>query len=73
MNNDLRWRKWPEEKPEEGSECVAIDQVGRGAVATFRLDLESEPEGAFECDGWCITITHWMPLSALPEIEDTNE
>lgn len=79
MNNDLRWRKWPEEKPQDKEKCVVF--TDNSTIDTCSFDgpndewiyynycchYESSYGGKFrELEG---KVTHWLPLSALPKVE----
>lgn len=65
----LRWRKWPEEKPENKNKyIVRIDIDNRKSVRIWRY-ISS---GWKEAKGYTNVIndeivTHWMPLPELPK------
>lgn len=66
MNNDLRWRKWPEEKPESNMGCIGILDMDHPAYVICRYH-----DGILHYPA-CATynISHWLPFSALPKPED---
>jgi hypothetical protein len=72
LRERLRWRKWPDEKPETA-----------GPYMTILTDIEGEPKlehewqafngTRWECDDFCRTV-YWLPAPAIPtESPDTGE
>lgn len=69
MSNDIRWRKWPEEKPEPYAHCLVRSE----SETIDRCWLEEGGEWIYYnyCCGYDSNynfhekVTHWLPLSAL--------
>lgn len=77
MNNDLRWRKWPEEKPIQGERIIYIPEKADLEIndvrwklifiATF-INREFVDDEFRECK-----VNRWIPLSALPKVDDESK
>lgn len=65
FKNNLRWRKWPEEKPEPSTGCIGIIDINPPAYILCRYQ-----DGQFIFPASMqYEISYWLPLTALPEIE----
>jgi len=73
FKENLRWRKWPEEKPIQGGRIICIPENANlkinGIGWKFHF-IATFINGEFIDDASCSSkVTHWMPISALPELE----
>ena len=63
LREQLRWRKWPDEKPEDQQDCiVAFEPAGEFGAANFR-----DREWLVGWDAEGKDPTFWMPLPTPPE------
>lgn len=58
----LRWRKWPEEKPEKNGDYLCADS-GRIFVAGFADGFWAEDYGT---DELLAEVQYWRPIGPLP-------
>lgn len=62
LRDQLRWRKWPEEKPTE-----------TGYYIVWKFNLSYTPNGFYSVnsDSWDVMWKrfYWMPQMPLPEVE----
>jgi hypothetical protein len=68
LEEERRWRKFPEEKPEWGKEVLVIDDAGDFHIVRFSHDFKWVSWGKMNtCESDC--VTYWMPLPKVPEAE----
>ena len=60
LEDQLRWRKWPEEKPEVGQHYLLMAGAKAPTVAEFTGENFRFPSRIV--DG----VTHWRPIGELP-------
>jgi hypothetical protein len=60
LRDQLRWRKWPEEKPEVGQHYLLMAGAKAPTVAEFTGENFRFPSRIV--DG----VTHWRPIGELP-------
>lgn len=66
LNEELRWRKFPDEKPKWGEEVLVVDDVGKQYVVRFSHDMKWISWGNMNtCESNC--VKYWRPLSKAPE------
>lgn len=70
LEDQLRWRKWPEERPEFESTCIVLwrDEFGR-LVPDVSKFLESNEWLAVYTTIIADCIVYWRPLGQMPEGE----
>lgn len=65
LEEALRWRKFPEEKPEWGKDVLIIDKDGNILSARFSHSFRWFSWGKWKTrESKC--VTHWMPLPKKP-------
>lgn len=72
MNNNLRWRKYPEEKPINEEPCICYEGTrGEFSFASHTDYYRDEWSMLWTPDGidYTIKVKAFIPLSALPKIE----
>lgn len=57
LNEQLRWRKFPDEKPTKDIKFLVINEKGMLQCCYYSLILKE----------FQIPVTHWMPLPKAPE------
>ena len=68
MDEERRWRKFPEEKPNWGKEVLMLDNEGKFRVARFSHDFKWISWGKMHtCES--DSILYWMPLPEPPEVK----
>lgn len=74
MNNDLRWRKYPEEKPINDEPCICIEdddfKTGEFTFARYSNEYWDQWRTLWSPDGreYFIDVVKFIPLSALPKV-----
>lgn len=66
MEEERRWRKFPEEKPKWGTEVLIRDKDGTISQVRFSCDFKWISWGCMQtCESDC--VKHWMPIPKAPE------
>lgn len=70
LEEQLRWRKYPEEKPEKDGHYLVLHRDYRDRADAVGY-LIADRDNWHNEDNWQFygRITHWRPLSAPPEVE----
>lgn len=69
FKKNLRWRKWPEETPEPSTGCIGIIDINPHAYILCRYQ-----DGQFIFPASMqYEISYWLPLSALPAVEEDTK
>ena len=72
LNEELRWRKFPDEKPKWGEEVLVVDDESKQYIVRFSHDMKWISWGKMNtCESNC--VKYWRPLSKAPEDKQMNE
>lgn len=72
MDEERRWRNFPEEKPEWGKEVLVIDDAGDFHIVLFSHDFKWVSWGKMNtCESNC--VLYWMPLPEKPKDDKFKE
>jgi hypothetical protein len=72
LKENLRWRKWPEEKPEDTEDCLMMSSPQTIAIGFHDGQTWCQYHECCSYNGeykYSDQVTHWLPLSTLPEPE----
>lgn len=68
LEEERRWRKFPDEKPKSGEEVVVVDDEIKQYIVRFSHDMKWISWGKMNtCESDC--VKYWMPLPAAPKEE----
>lgn len=69
LKDALRWRKWPEEKPEASTLCLVVTSMGERIIALLAYGCWVNPVTKKSIplnDCRKEKVTHWRPLGSMP-------
>ena len=68
MEEERRWRKFPDEKPKWGEEVVVVDDESKQYIVRFSHDMKWISWGKMNtCESKY--VKYWMPLPSAPKEE----
>jgi hypothetical protein len=68
LEEERRWRKFPDEKPEWGKDVLISDKDGDLHIVHFSHDFKWISWGKMNtCESDC--VTYWMPMPSAPKEE----
>ena len=68
MEEERRWRKFPDENPKWGEEVLVVDDVGKQYIVRFSHDMKWISWGKMNtCESKY--VKYWMPLPSAPKEE----
>lgn len=66
LNEERRWRKFPDEKPEWGKEVLVVDGKSKHYIVRFSHDMKWISWGNMNtCESE--NVKYWMPLPSAPK------
>ena len=66
LEEERRWRKFPEEKPEWGKEVIVVDDANKQYIVRFSCDMKWISWGNMNtCESKC--VKYWMPQPSAPK------
>lgn len=66
LEEERRWRKFPDEKPKWGEEVLVVDDERQQYIVRFSHDMKWISWGKMNtCESNCVKF--WMPLPKAPE------
>lgn len=69
MEEERRWRKFPEEKPKWGEEVLVVDGESKQYIVRFSYDMKWISWGKMNtCKSE--NVKYWMPIPSAPEEAD---
>lgn len=67
LEEERRWRKFPDEKPKWGEEVLVVDDANKQYIVRFSYDMKWISWGHMNtCESNCVKF--WMPLPEPPEV-----
>lgn len=68
LEEERRWRKFPDEKPKWGVEVLVVDDESKQYIVRFSHDMKWISWGKMNtCESNC--VKYWMPLPSAPKEE----
>lgn len=69
MEEERRWRKFPDEKPKWGEEVLVVDDERQQYIVRFSHDMKWISWGKMNtCESNC--VKYWMPSPSAPKEAD---
>ncbi len=66
LNEERRWRKFPDEKPKWGEEVLVVDDESKQYIVRFSHDMKWISWGRMNtCES--SAVLYWKPLSSAPK------
>ena len=68
IEEERRWRKFPDEKPKWGEEVIVVDSASKQYIVRFSYDMKWISWGNMNtCESKY--VKYWMPLPSVPKEE----
>ena len=68
LEEERRWRKFPDEKPNWGEEVIVVDDASKQFIVRFSHDMKWISWGKMNtCESKY--VKYWMPLTSAPKEE----
>jgi hypothetical protein len=68
LEEERRWRKFPDEKPRWGEEVIVVDDASKQYIVRFSYDMKWISWGNMNtCESKY--VKYWMPLPSAPKEE----
>ena len=66
LEEERRWRKFPDEKPKWGEEVLVVDDASKQYIVRFSYDMKWISWGRMNtCES--NNVKYWMPLPSAPK------